>query len=83
VFMTFEDESGLANLVIWPRTWQEHRILARSARILGAVGVVQRQGEAVSLLVERFFEAPEPAPELSEPETPALQSIEASSRDFH
>jgi error-prone DNA polymerase len=83
VFMTLEDESGLANLVIWPRTWQEHRTLARNARILGAVGVVQRQGDAVSLLVERFFTAPEPPPEASEPETPPLATIDAPSRDFH
>jgi error-prone DNA polymerase len=83
VFMTLEDETGLANLVIWPRVWQEHRVLARNARLLVAHGVVQRQGDAVSVLVDRFTPAPEPPAHLSEPETPALGSIAAPSRDFH
>lgn len=55
VFMTFEDETALLNLVVWPSIWAEYRKLARSAVLLGADGVVQRQGRAVSLRVERFW----------------------------
>ncbi len=83
VFMTLEDETGLANLVIWPKIWQEHRVLARNATLLVAHGRLQRQGEALSLLVERFSAAPEPPAHLSVPEAPELGAIAAPSRDFH
>ncbi|MCB9684083.1 MAG: DNA polymerase III subunit alpha [Alphaproteobacteria bacterium] len=79
VFMTLEDETGLANLVIWPKTWQAFRRLARTARLLGAEGKVQRQGDAVSLLVERFFELPDPPEAARRP----LGELPVRSRDFH
>lgn len=55
VFMTFEDETAMVNLVIWPKLWEQHRRLARHATLLGCDGVLQRQGEAVSVLVEDFW----------------------------
>jgi DNA polymerase III alpha subunit len=79
VFMTLEDETGLGNLVIWPRFWQENRLLARNARLLGAEGRLQREGNAVSLLVDRFFEVPAPPEEARV----ALSELAVRSRDFH
>ncbi|MFT4624179.1 MAG: error-prone DNA polymerase [Myxococcota bacterium] len=77
VFMTLEDETAMANLVIWPRTWQRFRTLARSSSLLGADGVLQRQGEAVSVLVERFWQVPAPD------DSPSLATLKVRSRDFH
>jgi error-prone DNA polymerase len=74
VFLTLEDETGLANLVVWPAVWQEHHKLGRSATILGADGRLQRQGDALSVLVERFWEVPPPD------ERPA--ELPLRSRDF-
>ncbi len=58
-FLTLEDETGMVNLVIWPRVWKEFRVLAREAKLLGACGRVQRDGAgesgAVSVLVERLW----------------------------
>ncbi len=73
VFMTLEDETGMANLVVWPRTWTEHRRLARTAGMLGVDGQLQRQDEAVSVLVDRFWPVPDPD----------LASLPLRSRDFH
>jgi error-prone DNA polymerase len=73
VFMTLEDETGMANLVVWPRTWSEHRRLARTAGMLGVDGRLQRQDEAVSVLVETFWPMPDPD----------LSAIPLRSRDFH
>jgi len=55
VFMTLEDETGMFNLVIRPEVWERHRTLARSARLLRAEGQLQRDGEAVSLLVSALL----------------------------
>ena len=66
VFMTLEDETAMANLVVWPKIWEEHRRLARHASFLGCEGTLQRQDDAISVLVERFWPVPwppeEPAP---------------------
>jgi error-prone DNA polymerase len=71
VFMTLEDETAMVNLVIWPRTWSTFRTLARNRSLLGVDGRVQRQDDAVSVLVDRFFPLEE------EP------TLELPSRDFH
>jgi error-prone DNA polymerase len=55
IFMTLEDETAMTNLVVWPRVWEKHRRLARSASFLGVDGHLQRQGDAVSVLVDRFW----------------------------
>lgn len=64
-FMTLEDETAMANLVIWPDTWERFRLLARRASLLGADGEVQRSGDAVSVLVKAFWEVPWPSDEPS------------------
>ena len=77
VFMTLEDETAMANLVIWPRTWERFRRLARSAALLGVDGRLQRQGEAASVLVERFWPVPRSTQETG------LETLPVRSRDFH
>ncbi|MEQ1568926.1 MAG: DNA polymerase III subunit alpha [Myxococcota bacterium] len=78
VFLTLEDETGLSNLIVWPKVWAAQRKLARNATMLGVDGVLQRQDDAVSVLVERFWELPEP-----DPERVVLDRLPIRSRDFH
>ncbi|MFM9996163.1 MAG: error-prone DNA polymerase [Phycisphaerales bacterium] len=49
-FITLEDETGIANLVVWHRVYQKFR-RAASARLLVAAGHVQRRGEVVHVTV--------------------------------
>lgn len=61
VFMTFEDETAMVNLVVWPKVWAQYRRIARGSALLGADGRLQRQDEAMSVLVERLWAIPEDA----------------------
>lgn len=54
VFMTIEDETGIANLVIWPKTYEKYRAIVRHAGAIICSGKVQRQGEVVHLIAQRF-----------------------------
>lgn len=45
VFVTLEDECGIANLVVWPRVFEAHRRIAMGSRLLGVLGRIQRTGE--------------------------------------
>jgi error-prone DNA polymerase len=51
LFITLEDETGLANLIIRPDLYERERALLRGSPALLAGGVVQREGKASSMLV--------------------------------
>jgi error-prone DNA polymerase len=42
VFVTLEDEFGIANLVVWPKVFEAHRRIVMGSRLLGVAGKVQR-----------------------------------------
>ena len=44
-FITLEDETGIANLVVWPKTFEAYRPVIMSARMLLARGRVERATE--------------------------------------
>jgi error-prone DNA polymerase len=91
VFMTFEDETAMVNLVIWPKVWARFHKMARSASLLGCDGQLQRHDDAVSVLVERFWQVPEPPREHLPREVEApegaggegLDALRVRSHDFH
>ncbi|WP_435166742.1 error-prone DNA polymerase [Falsirhodobacter sp. 1013] len=53
MFLTLEDESGIANLVIWPKVFETHRRIILGAGMIAVKGHVQREGEVVHLIVRR------------------------------
>ncbi len=53
-FVTLEDETGTANLIVRPRVWQRYRQAALGATLLLAEGTLQRQGLVIHLLVSRL-----------------------------
>ena len=42
VFVTLEDEFGIANLVVWPKVFEAYRRVVMGSRLLGVAGKVQR-----------------------------------------
>jgi len=52
LFITLEDETGLANLIIRPDLYERERQLLHEADLLLVTGLTQRAGQASSLLVQ-------------------------------
>ena len=50
MFITIEDETGVANLVIWPSLYQRQRRIILAAAMIGVQGRIQREGEVVHLV---------------------------------
>jgi error-prone DNA polymerase len=50
MFITIEDETGIANLVIWPTLYEKQRRVILSAGMLGVHGRIQRVGEVAHLV---------------------------------
>lgn len=53
-FVTLEDETGVANLVVYPSVWQTFRATARFANVMLATGRLQREGDVIHIVCERL-----------------------------
>jgi error-prone DNA polymerase len=51
VFMTLEDETGIANIVVWPKVMEQYRKEVMGARLILVEGYVQSSPEQVTHLV--------------------------------
>lgn len=53
-FVTLEDETGVANLVVYADVWERFHVAARTASVLLAVGTLQREGPTIHVLVGKL-----------------------------
>jgi error-prone DNA polymerase len=82
VFATLEDETGAANAVVWPDVFQAHRNTVMASRFLVVHGRVQRAGEVIHVVAERFTDLTGRLADLREAGQPAAARLQRS-RDFH
>jgi len=54
MFITIEDETGVANLVIWPTVFEAHRRVILTSGMLSIRGRIQREGEVVHLVARHL-----------------------------
>jgi error-prone DNA polymerase len=55
-FMTIEDETDVANLVIWPTLFEQQRRLILSAGMIACRGRVQREGMVTHVVAEHMLD---------------------------
>jgi error-prone DNA polymerase len=53
-FVTLEDETGVANLIVRPQVWEQYRQPALRAAALIAHGQLQREGQVIHVLVNKL-----------------------------
>jgi error-prone DNA polymerase len=69
VFITLSDETGIANIVVWPRVFEQYRGAVMGARLILVEGKIQRSPEGIVHLVsERLFDRTHELERLSEDE---------------
>jgi error-prone DNA polymerase len=57
VFMTLEDETGIANIVVWPNVMEKFRKEVMGARLIEVEGTIQSSpDEVVHLVAARLFD---------------------------
>jgi error-prone DNA polymerase len=54
IFVTIEDETGVANLVVWTKVFEKYRSIVMGASMLGVKGYVQREGEVVHVVAQHL-----------------------------
>jgi len=53
VFLSLEDETGVANAIVRPDLFHENRLLLTSERFLAVEGILQNQDNVISVRAER------------------------------
>jgi error-prone DNA polymerase len=66
-FITIEDETGFANLVIFKNLFEKYRKEILHARLLMVEGKLQREGKVVHVIVQRCFDLSKLLKELKSP----------------
>lgn len=56
MFITIEDETGPANIVVWPPLFEKRRRVVLSSSMMAINGRIQREGEVVHLVAQQLFD---------------------------
>ncbi|MGO9049075.1 MAG: error-prone DNA polymerase, partial [Xanthobacteraceae bacterium] len=99
IFMTLEDETDIANIIVWPKAFEQNRRVVMSGRFLAVRGRLQRAGLVIHVVAESFVdlsaelpmlrdgglrEGGDPfAPKFSGGQHPVDTQLLLKSRDFH
>jgi error-prone DNA polymerase len=55
VFLTLEDETGMVNVVVWQKVWDQFRTVVLTAPFLAVSGKIQSEAGVVHLIADRFW----------------------------
>jgi error-prone DNA polymerase len=96
IFMTLEDETSIANIVVWPALFERFRPVVMAGGLIAARGVVQKEGIVIHVIADRLIDltaelthldTPFPVPHARADEVrhPGhdQRPLKARSRDFH
>jgi DNA polymerase-3 subunit alpha/error-prone DNA polymerase len=71
IFITLEDETGVANAIVWPKTFEKYRSVVMGARLVKIRGRLQSQSGVIHTVVEHI-----------EDMTPMLGLLQKEARHF-
>ena len=54
IFMTLEDETAIANTIVWPRKFEEYRPVVMGARLISVTGVLQNEKNVIHIVADHF-----------------------------
>jgi DNA-directed DNA polymerase III PolC len=71
IFMTLEDETGVANAIVWPKVFEKYRAIVMGARLVKIRGRLQSESGVIHVVVDYI-----------EDMTPALGILQREARRF-
>src|SRR5215216_2796468 len=54
IFMTLEDETGIANTILWLRTFETYRPVVLGARLIGVTGTLQNESGVIHVVADHL-----------------------------
>jgi error-prone DNA polymerase len=56
IFLTLEDETGIVNVVVWPKVFEANRRVLMTAQFLAVRGKIQREGLVIHVVAEELID---------------------------
>jgi len=56
IFMTLEDETGVANIIVWPKVFERLRAIVLGARFVAVTGKLQSEQGVIHIVAERMHD---------------------------
>ena len=81
IFATLEDETGIANIIVWPKLFERQRKETLASKLLVVTGELQREGIVIHVIAQRLQDRTAALYALADggnTDTPSYKS-----RDFH
>lgn len=72
IFLTLEDETGVSNIVVWPKVYKQFRRIVMGGRLLRVNGYLQREGIVVHLIAQTIEDLSHRLTELGHPMEDAI-----------
>jgi error-prone DNA polymerase len=82
IFMTLEDEAGVANIVVWRKVFERFRPIVMGASLVEVLGRVQREGEVIHVVADRLADLTPLLRKLWDPGLTDPEDLRVESRDF-
>ncbi len=73
IFATLEDETGVANVIVWPDVFVRYRKVVLGASLLGVEGPLQREGLVIHIIAQRIVDL---SPRLAQLQAPLTHADE-------
>jgi error-prone DNA polymerase len=54
IFMTLEDETAIANTIVWPRKFEEYRPVVMGSRVISVTGILQNEKNVIHIVADHF-----------------------------
>lgn len=83
IFATLEDETGVANVIVWPKTFEANRRVVLGARTMGVRGQLQREGIVTHVIAKEFIALTPQMMAISGGMGEAVAAALPSGRNFH
>jgi len=74
IFMTIEDETAVANIIVWPRTFERFRAVVLGARYVAVTGELQQESGVIHVVAGRLDDLTPLLSRLTE-NGPAIESL--------
>ena len=71
IFMTLEDEAGVANIIVWPKAFERLRAIVIGARFVAVTGKLQNEAGVIHIIADRMEDL-----------TPMLGQLSAEGREI-
>ena len=56
IFLTLEDETGIVNIVVWPKVFEKNRRTVMTAQFLKVRGKIEREGLVIHVVADQLID---------------------------